>query len=98
MQIKTQMVDDPWHRLIFHGLTDKELLRQTKHSKKIYIFERSASALASISKRGRAFETKQLPLPHLFCLLLKVMFVGTIISQLSEGLENHTISYKYILL
>lgn len=62
-------------RLIFRGLTDKELLRQTTHSKKTSIFERSAPALASITERGQALETKQLPFPT-FVFVTKGHFYG----------------------
>lgn len=60
MQIQTQMVNDP-RQIHFCGLTEKELLRQTKHSKKTSAFERGAPA--GIGERGWALETEQVPFP-----------------------------------
>lgn len=51
-------------RLIFPGLTDKELLRQTTHGKKTSIFERNAPALAGITERP-GIGDQAAPLPHL---------------------------------
>lgn len=96
MQIQTQMANDPWQTHSC-GLTDKELLRQTKHSKKTSIFERSAPALAGTAERGWALETKQLPLPtSLFAP--KGQIYGTASSQTSEGHEKHTATCEHTLL
>lgn len=88
MQIQTQMANDPWQTHSC-GLTDKELLRQTKPSKETSVFERNAPALAGAGERGWALETKQLPLPTLL-FVTKGQVYGTATSQTSEGPEKHT--------
>lgn len=89
---KWQMIHD---RLIFCGLTDKELLRQRKHSKKTCTSERSAPA--GISERGWALETKQFPFP-IFLFVTKGHIYGHSTSQTSEGPEKHTVTCEHTLL